>query len=61
MMLTREEALNIVGNLPDKFSFDDILDRLMLLNKINAGIKQSERNEILSTSEVEKHFEKWFE
>jgi hypothetical protein len=60
-MLTREEALNIVGNLPDKFSFDDILDRLMLLNKINAGIKQSERNEILSTSEVEKHFEKWFE
>ncbi len=59
MMLTKEEVLKTVNDLPGEFSFDEILGRLMLLNKIDVGIEQSNNGEILSTEEAKKSLAKW--
>lgn len=59
MMLTKEEVLKTVNDLPGEFSFDEILDRLMLLNKIDVGIEQSNNGEILSTDEAKESLAKW--
>lgn len=59
MMLTKEEVLKTVNDLPGEFSFDEILDRLMLLNKIDVGIEQSNNGEILSTEEAKESLAKW--
>lgn len=59
MMLTKEEVLKTVNELPGEFSFEDILDRLMLLNKIDVGIEQSNHGEILSTDEAIESLVKW--
>jgi hypothetical protein len=58
-MLTKEEVLKTVNDLPGEFSFEDILDRLMLLNKIDIGIEQSNNGETLSTTEAEESLAKW--
>lgn len=58
-MLTKEEVLKTVNDLPGEFSFEDILDRLMLLNKIDIGLEQSNNGETLSTKEAEESLAKW--
>ena len=58
-MLTKEDVLKTVNDLPGEFSFEDILDRLMLLNKIDIGLKQSNNDETLSTKEAEESLAKW--
>ncbi|MFC0518589.1 hypothetical protein ACFFGT_30525 [Mucilaginibacter angelicae] len=59
MMLTKEEVLKTVNDLPGEFSFEEILDRLMLLNKIDIGIEQSNKSETLSTEEAKENLAKW--
>ena len=59
IMLTKEEVLKTVNDLPGEFSFEDILDRLMLLNKIDIGLEQSNNDETLSTKEAEESLAKW--
>jgi len=51
-MLTKEEVLKTVNDLPGEFSFEEILDRLLLLNKIDIGIEQSNNGETQSTIEA---------
>lgn len=58
-MLTKEDVLKTVNDLPGEFSFEDILDRLMLLNKIDIGLEQSNNDETLSTKEAEESLAKW--
>jgi hypothetical protein len=58
-MLTKEEVLKTVNDLPGEFSFEDILDRLMLLNKIDIGIEQSNNGETLSTADAKESLTKW--
>ena len=58
-MLTKEEVLKTVNDLPGEFSFEDILDRLMLLNKIDIGIEQSNNGETLSTEQAKERLAKW--
>jgi len=58
-MLTKEEVLKTVNDLPKEFSFEDILDRLMLLNKIDIGIEQSNNRETLSTEQAKESLAKW--
>jgi hypothetical protein len=58
-MLTKEEVLKTVNDLPGEFSFEDILDRLMLLNKIDIGIEQSNNGETISTTEAKEGLAKW--
>jgi hypothetical protein len=58
-MLTKEEVLKTVNDLPGEFSFEDILDRLLLLNKIDIGIEQSNNGETLSTTEAKESLTKW--
>lgn len=40
-MPTREKVIQSVNDLPGEFSFDEILDRLLLLHKIEIGLEQS--------------------
>jgi hypothetical protein len=58
-MLTKEEVLKTVNDLPGEFSFEDILDKLLLLNKIDVGIEQSNNRETLSTTEAKESLAKW--
>ena len=59
-MLTREEVIKSINELPEEFSFDEILDRLLLLDKIEIGLEQSQSGNTMSTEEAKKQLAKWF-
>jgi len=51
-MLRKEIVIKSINNLPDKFSIDDLLERLIILQKIEIGLEQSEKGQTYSTEEV---------
>lgn len=60
-MLTREKVLQSLQNLPDQFSFDELIDRLFLLHKIETGQEQSKKGQFITDEELDKRLEKWSE
>jgi hypothetical protein len=58
-MLTRDDVLKTIDDLPREFSFDEIIDKLLLLDKIDTGLDQSNNNETVSTEEARAQLSKW--
>ena len=58
-MLTKEKLLKTVQELPENFSIDDFLDKIMLLQKIEIGLEQSRNGETFSTEEAKVRLQKW--
>ena len=59
-MLTKSKIMEAIENLPEEVSIDDIIDRLILIEKTEKGISQSDNGEVLSDAELDKEMEKWF-
>jgi hypothetical protein len=57
--MSKEDLQQLIGQLPDTFSLEELLDRIILLSKIEIGLEQSKKNEVLSTEEVQKRLGKW--
>ena len=45
--------------MPDKFSIEEVIERLVILQKIEIGLEQSQNGETYSTEESRKKLEKW--
>jgi hypothetical protein len=58
-MLVKEKVLQLIKELPDTFTIDELVDRMALLEKIQNGLQQSDNNEVLSTSEAKNRLKKW--
>lgn len=58
-MLTKEKIIEAIKDMPNKFSVDDLLDRIMLLQKIEIGLEQSEAGKVTSTDEAKQRLQKW--
>lgn len=60
-MITKTKLLAQIDTFPEQFSMDDLIERLIFVEKIEKGKIQSENNEILSEAELNQEIEKWFE
>lgn len=58
-MLTREKVINSIKDLPDSFTIDELIDRLIFIEKVEQGLKQSEEGKVIPHEEVGKIIEKW--
>lgn len=58
-MLTKDKILRTVQELPDKFSIDELIDRILLLQKIEIGREQSMAGQTLSTEEAKARLARW--
>ncbi len=58
-MLTKAQLLSSIKDLPEKFSFDDVIDRIILLEKIENGLEQSANGKIRSTKSAKEKLKKW--
>jgi hypothetical protein len=59
-MLTKTNLKKQIEKLPDKFSLDELVERLILIEKIERGNKQSEVGEVISESDLDREIDKWF-
>ncbi|MBK9108520.1 MAG: hypothetical protein IPM92_09185 [Saprospiraceae bacterium] len=60
MTIKRQKLIETFQTLPEDVSLDEILDHIMLLDKIEEGLKQSESRNVIPDEELEKHLPKWF-
>ena len=58
-MITQEQISTILKDLPREFSIDELVDKLILVEKIEEAIKQGERGETYSTEEARELLRQW--
>jgi predicted transcriptional regulator len=58
-MLTRDKVINSIKDLPDSFTIDELIDRLIFIEKVEQGLKQSEEGKVIPHDEVGEIIEKW--
>jgi len=56
---TKQQILRAIEELPEDANVEDALDRLYLLYKIERGLSQADRGELVSPEEVRQRMAKW--
>ncbi len=59
-MLTKESVTKQVETMPESFSLDDLIERLILVEKIETGLKQVQDGQVVKEKELDKEMESWF-
>lgn len=57
--VTKKALLKSVREMPDQVSVEELIDRVLLLSKIERGLEQSVKGEVLSTADARKRLRKW--
>lgn len=57
--VTRKALLQSMKELPEQVPVDELIDRILLLSKIERGLEQSAKAEVISTAEARKRLRKW--
>ena len=60
-MITKSSLLNSLDSMPDEFSVEDIIDRILLLEKIYQGEVDSKAGNVLSEEDAKYHLKKWLQ
>ncbi|MBX9785108.1 MAG: hypothetical protein K2X48_17615 [Chitinophagaceae bacterium] len=58
-MLLKKEVIKTVKELPDEFSVDEVIGRLIFLNKINKARTEIKQGKGLTTEQARKKLKKW--
>ena len=58
-METKQQILKAIERLPDDASVEDALEELYLLYKIERGLSQTDRGELISQEEARQRMAKW--
>ncbi|HLN73647.1 MAG: hypothetical protein ACM3O8_00200 [Methylococcaceae bacterium] len=58
-MLTKSNVLKTITKFPEHFSVDELVDKMILLDKIEKGLQQADNNQVISDEELDKRIEEW--
>ncbi len=58
-MLTKEKVKKTIDRLSDSFTVDQVIEELVVLDKIEKGLKEVEEDKVYSTQQVKDQLKKW--
>jgi predicted transcriptional regulator len=58
-MLTKAKIKKSIDSLPDNMTVDQVIDRIILLDKIEQGLKDVEEGKVFTTEEAKVKINKW--
>ena len=58
-MLTKSNVIKTITKFPEHFSVDDLVDKMILLDKIDKGLQQADNNQVISDEELDNKIEEW--
>lgn len=58
-MLTKGKVRKTIDRLPDNFTVDQFIEELVVLNKIEEGLKDIEQGRVFTTDQVKKELKTW--
>ena len=57
--MTKEKVISSLANLPDEFPVEDLIERLLFVQQVEEGMRQSERGETIPLENVRQQLRKW--
>lgn len=57
--MTKEQVITSLQDLPDSFELEDLFERLLLIKRIEEGIRQADNDETVSESEARAYLGRW--
>jgi hypothetical protein len=58
-MITKQKVQQTLDKLPDEFAVDDLIDRLVFIQKVEQGIEDSGQGRTISFEKARKEMKKW--
>ncbi len=58
-MLTKEAVNKQIKELPDEFTLDERIEKLLIIDKVNRGLLDVEEGRTVSETELDKRMAKW--
>ncbi len=59
MKTVKQNVLEVIENLPDDSSYEDIMEKIYFMQKVEAGLKDVEEGRVIPHEEVKKRLAKW--
>ena len=59
-MINKTQVKELLDLLPDEFNAEELIEKLLLVEKIERGLKQSKNNETLTESQLDDEIKSWF-
>ena len=60
-MITKDLLLKSIAEMPEQINIDELLDRVLFLQKIENGLQESKEGKVTSHESVIKEMKQWFE
>jgi predicted transcriptional regulator len=57
--MKREKVIDTVRELPQEFELEELIEKLVFVEKIEKGIQQAEEGKVTPHDEVKKMIKKW--
>ncbi len=58
-MLTKDKLKKTIDALPDHFTIEDVIEELIVIDKIEKGMKDVEEGNVLTNEQVREKLGKW--
>jgi predicted transcriptional regulator len=58
-MLTKDKVKKTIDRLPENFTVDQLVEELLVLNKIDEGLKDIEDGKVFTTDQVKQELKAW--
>lgn len=60
-MITKEKLISHIESFPENLSIDELIDRLVFVEKLENRIAESKSGNTMSEADLKKEMAKWFE
>ena len=60
IMITKTKLIETIDKFPETFSIDELIEKAILIDKIERGDEQSKKGNTISEEELEREMQKWF-
>lgn len=60
-MISKNNLQKYIEDFPEELSIDELIDRLVFIDKLENRMKESENNELMTDDDVKSEMKKWFE
>ena len=59
-MITKERLIKQISEFPDELEIDELIEKLLFINKVEERVELSKNDETISEKELEKEMVEWF-
>jgi hypothetical protein len=59
-MITKTQLISSLNELPENMTIDQVIDKLIFLDKVQKGLDDSTNGHVNSKSEAKQRLSKWF-